>query len=249
MFASILFATLVAIAPAGPSPGPSPSAAPALQEIAHVHSSACQTLVSHANVGIDAAMQNDVALNHTIRALKTSHLNGNETDRNNSLQELEALSKDIDQRATAGNKEVKELRRIADGTTDPVKKQELLAFANALGGAMYRQYKMAGDLNGFVSNLEGRVVVRSDDPFAPTNVTPGFPDVSSGVMVNGQPINSGGFGSNQSVVGPGGIQRLLPSDDDALANSMADAFISEIPNVTNDEATAASHADGATSGC
>jgi hypothetical protein len=46
-----------------------------------------------------------------------------------------------------------------------------------------------------------------------------------------------------------GVQRLLPTDDDALAGSLADDFISQIHDVTTDEATASTHADGATSGC
>ena len=145
------------------------------------------------------------------------------------------------------------LRRDADATSDPKKKQEILAFANAIGGAIYRQYKIAFDLNGFIGNLEARDMAKPDDTFGNMNTaTAGSPNAlpgATGVTVNGQPVDSGGFGSAQPAVGPMGVQRLLPTDDDALANSLADDFISQIHDVTTDEATASTHADGATSGC
>jgi len=79
----------------------------------------------------------------------TTNLRAMDFDRLNSMQlhrTIEDLMKQagtIRQNGKLADNEIKQLRAYAAASTDPERKAELKAFADALGGAIYRQTKAA----------------------------------------------------------------------------------------------------------
>ena len=216
----------------------SPSAPPAepLREIGHVRASAfCSELAHHANGAISAALRNDNVIIETIGKMHTAQLDGNVITRRNTLQSLGDLAKELRARAVAGDGEAARLRAMAATATDPDQKKELKSFADALGGALYRQKKIANDLNGLLAAFDYHDMRPTSDElnrmYAGTRNQPIFSNADQ--SLNQRPES--GFGGDQS--------------DTDLAAIAASDFAARIPDISNDEAIASNHALGATSGC
>ena len=141
----------LAAAPAAPAPSAAPAAASGtatggakptpLTEIGRVRAlPACVPIVAHANGAITQALENDRTL-----AIMTQNLRGTDYDKLNSLQRRNAIESLMRQAeamriaSSAGDVEVKKLRDYAKASPDPKRKEELKTFADALGGALYRQ--------------------------------------------------------------------------------------------------------------
>jgi hypothetical protein len=241
---------LVAAVTSPPAPQASPSPAPVLQEIAHVRASAsCAELVTHANAAIGIALGNDQLLLRTIDGLQTNKLDGNEIEHRNGLDELGNFALQLNTQAMHGDAEIKRLRAIAAKATDPQGKAELTAFANWLGGALWRQRKIARDLNGFIATMDAKDMAKPDegqldiygtqDPMAPNGMT--APRL---LTVNALPTTEG-----FPQAGPPrefGYHELTEGE---MALAAARDFELRIPEINNDEAMAADHVVGATSGC
>ena len=58
--------------------------------------------------------------------------------------------------SSAADGEIKKLREYAANSPDPKRKEELKAFADALGGALYRQKKAAVEFMRDVTIMRGR---------------------------------------------------------------------------------------------
>src|SRR6202011_2156393 len=146
----MLLPLVLALAAADPAPAASapPGAASAptpLKEIGRVRAlPACVPIVAHANGAITQALENDRNL-----AILTTNLRATDFDKLNFIQRrnaIEALMKQAEAMrvaSSAGDVEVKKLREYAVNSPDPQRKAELKAFADALGGALYRQKKAA----------------------------------------------------------------------------------------------------------
>jgi predicted DNA binding protein len=142
-----------------PSPAPASTARPTpLTEIGRVRTTPiCTTIVVHANGAITSALDNDRTL-----AILTTNLRNTDFDRLNSLQRRNAIE-DLMKQASAvringklADNEIKQLRAYAQTSTDPERKAELKAFADALGGAIYRQTKVANEFMRDVTIVQGR---------------------------------------------------------------------------------------------
>lgn len=233
---------LVALISGGsPTPGPTPSPSPAaLQVIAHTVSTSatCSAILSHANNAITAAIDGDATLSTTIRSLHATKLSGNVIERRNSLTALGNLAVTLDESAVSGTAEVKRLRDLAYASTDPDRKKDLKAFADALGGVLWRQHKVARDLNGFLDAMDAKDM---DTPDA-----------------DQQNLEVGLFGPTPSPnpfappVGPPPDpreNRIDPPTDDSAAGNAADDFLSRIPLIMKDERTANALVPAALTGC
>lgn len=242
----LLLAAALNAATAAATPSPAP-----LKEIGHVKSTAaCAELALHANTAISSAVRNDTVVGDTIAKLQNVKLDGNPITRRNDLQAMGELAKDLHGRAVSGIDEVKKLREIAEKSTDPVQKKELKEFADELGGALYRQKKIAQDLNGLLSAFDYHEMRMS-----PSDINQdGMNSDPSQVQVDNTPATAK---KTDLRYDPG--SQMQPSKgtsvfnvnhtDSELAQFAASDFMLRVPDITNDEALAANHAEGAVSGC
>lgn len=249
----LLLAALAAspLPPATPSPAPSASPPPTLKVIATVRAStACAEIAAHANSAISSALANDGSLTQTIGALRAVELDGNEIKHRNGLDALGEYAKTINLQALAGDGEIKRLRKLAAATTDPAKKKELIEFANWLGGAMWRQRKIARDLNGFVATMDYYDMSTWDDSQKNMDVALfGNPDprpVFIGELAPTTQVRTIYGGVQGGPIAPPRQQR--PTYD-AMAQAAAKDFELRLPAISNDESLAASHVDGVFAGC
>lgn len=221
---------VVALATA-PSPAPAASARPTpLQEIGRVRAlPACTPIVVHANGAITQALDNDRGL-----AILTTNLRAIDFDRLNVIQRrnaINALDKQASEiRINAGNAdgEIKRLREYAAASTDPQRKAELKAFADALGGALLRQKRAANEMMRDITIVQGRTeaaeargIMARDIP-APENGMPALPRTS-----------------------------LLqaPSSWNETMRAIASGLDDRTEAIVADEGIAADHSIAATSGC
>ena len=172
--------------------------------------------------------------------------------RRNGLQAIGDLAKDLHGRAVSGIAEVKKLREIAEQSTDPEQKKELKAFADELGGALYRQKKIAQDLNGLLATYDYHDMRMSNSDITSNGMTENTPslvtntDSQSGVSTKYDLHYDPG---SQLAPGKNGSVFNKPHTDTELAQFAASDFMMRVPDITNDEALAANHAEGAVSGC
>jgi hypothetical protein len=229
---SALFSSIVAAIIAAPAPLPSPSSGP-LKEIGHVRASVvCGNIVVHANSAISSALRNDATIVSAVNRLRTIDLESSTLSMQRGIHDLDRLAGDMRADAVHGVGEVKRLRELAEKSTDPTRKAELKAFADWLGGALYRQKKVAMDLDGFVAYLEYRDMATPDETetkmVAATNS-----DVASPVLT--PPPYYQGIARQQTL--------------NEMAGEAARDFASRLPDIARDESRAADHSEGAVSGC
>ena len=162
----------IVLALAASEPAPAASTAPAtgtapatsaarptpLTEIGRVRAlPACVPIVAHANGAITHTLDNDRAL-----AIISTNLHNTDYDKLNFLQRrnaIEALMKQAEAMrvaSSAGDAEVKKLREYAKASPDPKRQEELKTFADALGGALYRQKKAAVEFMRDITIMRGR---------------------------------------------------------------------------------------------
>ena len=154
----LLLPIIVALA-ADPTPAPSSGSRPTpLTEIGRVRAlPACVPIVAHANGAITDALEND----RTLTVIATN-LRGTDFDKLNVIQRRNALERMLRQAeaiaraAKAGDAEVKRLREYAVNSPDPKRKDELKTFADALGGAIYRQQKAAVEVQRDILIMRNR---------------------------------------------------------------------------------------------
>jgi hypothetical protein len=217
-------------------PGPAASSAPRptpLTEIGRVRAlPACVPIVAHANGAITQALDNDRTL-----AIISNNAHNTDFDRLNDLQRrnaIEAMMKQaevIRAASSSGDVEIKKLREYAAAATDPERKAELKAFADALGGALYRQKKAAVEfmrdvtiVQGREDAAEGKQIIANDSPVPPARPGTMLVTTSSIVPPPPQSYNK--------------VFKLIGDDIDA-----------DVHGVQTDEGFAADHSIAATSGC
>ena len=217
-------------------PGPVASSAPRptpLTEIGRVRAlPACVPIVAHANGAITQALDNDRTL-----AIISTNAHNTDFDRLNVLQRrnaIEALMKQAEAirlSSSSGDVEVKKLREYAAAATDPERKAELKAFADALGGALYRQKKAAVEFmrdvtiaRGREEAAEGRDIMRQNNPVPPY--------LAAQQMASTPPMLPG-----------------APESYNKQFKQIGDAIDEDVLGVQLDEGSAADHSIAATSGC
>lgn len=231
-----------------PSPAPSPQA-PALKTIATVRASArCADIITHANSAIDKTLNNDAVISQTITALRMTNLDDtNDIQRRNNLNSLGDMAKTLMQQARSGDDEVKRLRALAKKSKDPNEAKALSDFADELGGALWRQQKIARDMNGFLAYVDfhdmaqwseadqsmNKAVFGVKDPLAQPP-----PEMNRSMNGNYWHPMPPALGHDPSDPTPG-VQAKWAADD----------FQKRIPDIVLDESHAATHVDPALTGC
>lgn len=251
-----LLAALLAVPVATPSPSASPPSAPSstpLKEIVHVRASAsCAEIATHANGAISSALRDDVLVSQTIGELRGVDLHAaNPIKRQAGLRALGDYAKMLTEQARQGDREVKRLRELAEKSTDPIEHKELKAFADELGGALWRQQKIARDLNGFIATVDAHDMAMPDESQRDMNLANlGAPDTMS--------VYQPGLGAGQQLAPvPGSLDLNTPLavhqqhfDVTGMARAAADDFQDRIAGISNDEANAATAlTSGAVNGC
>jgi hypothetical protein len=158
-------ATALAMLGTAPQPEPSASGAPTpLTEIGRVRTSVCATIVAHANGAIDDALADDTDVHDLIVGLETAQLDGaTDFKRRTTYGEIERAAARLRETALAGEDEIRRMRADAADSPEP-RKTELKAFADALGGALYRQRMMGIETQRLVAVQQGREAAGGLDP-------------------------------------------------------------------------------------
>ena len=207
-----------------------------LTEIGRVRAlPACVPIVAHANGAITQALDNDRTL-----AIISANLHNTDYDKLNVLQRrnaVEALMKQAEAMrvaASAGDAEVKKLRDYAKASPDPKRQQELKTFADALGGALYRQKKAAVEFMRDVTIMRGREeaqeardIMHRDNPVPPSLIAQQMNETAA----NGGPLPQPPATYNKQM-------RLIGDTLNELTQG-----------ILVDEGIAADHSIAATSGC
>lgn len=229
--ASVLIGAIVATLVAAQPPAPAPSSGP-LKEIGRVRvSAACGNIVVHANSAISSALRNDATIARTANRLRTMDLESSEMSMHRGLVELDRLAAQLHDDAIHGGGEVKRLRELADKATDPTRKAELRAFADSLGGALYRQKKAAADLSGFVAYLQYR------DMRTPSETDAKMNGVAQDPLQRTPPPQ------------PFDVGLYRAETPNQMAIAAATDFEARLRDIAIDEGRAADHSEGAVSGC
>jgi len=228
----VLLLLVLALTPT-PEPSPPPMTNSPLKEIGRVRAlPACTTIVVHANSAIDWALRNDNALAVSVNHLKHVDLDANPLSRSRGLNELMGLSRVMRKQAVDAEGEVKRLREIAAASEDATRKEELKTFADALGGAIFRQKRAADDLARFVVITEGRVAKA---------------EAHMDMQTGKDPSQDGAFKPIANA--PSAPYSPSPLYLNETARDAAIEFEARIALIVADEAKAADHSIGATSGC
>lgn len=241
-----MLAFVLAAVAATTASAPSPSPTPLLQTIITVKSSPlCGAFAAHTNAAIGSALANDQSLGTTILALRSPDLAGSSLDRTSEIHRLNTLADTIYKQYRAGEREVNELRDLANKATDPDEKAALKDAADALGGALYRQHLMQRDLDGLVNYLYASDMMASDDD---TTADPDAPRRQFLQDVPGaRPINGGSPVWTPYDIPLAGTESL--TDDITLARAASQDFMTRLPAVRHDEQTAVPRIEAAADKC
>ncbi|MBV8117076.1 MAG: hypothetical protein JOZ01_03820 [Candidatus Eremiobacteraeota bacterium] len=233
-----------------PAPAASPPAP--LKTIANVRSTPrCSDIVTHANNAINAALNNDMVLGQTVTRLRAINLDdGNPIHRRNGLNALGDLAKTLMIQARSGDDEVKRLRKLAKTSTDPQEAVDLKAFADEIGGALWRQQRIARDLNGYLASIDFRDMAKFDDGQQQMNVALfGVADPIEDPMQ----VQLSGPIAPYRWEPPNGTYMLGHDPTDPTATQEAQAAAKDFQDresgIAVDEGQAASHVDGALKNC
>jgi hypothetical protein len=226
MLLSLIFVVELALANAvAPSPQPSASSEP-LKEIGHVYSSGmCTAIVKRANHAIASALHNNETVAAAVLTLRSVNLESqNGIVKHNGMTNIERLATDLRVSSHKADKEIKQLREISTQATDPVRKSELKAFADALGGALARQDKIGSDLQTMLLRMTGR-----------DNEQEAYKQIQTTV----------------NVVMPDQImdQIFAPVPYNTVAHAFAKDLETRTVDIAGDESKAAEHVVGAVNGC
>lgn len=239
MFESLFFAVTVAVSSgAAPSPAPAASAqaAPAspLKEIGRLKiSPACTSIVVRANSAIGASLRNDQTLAMTIATLRRVNLDGSTFEKAKGMHEIDRLATDMRLSAIAAESQIAKLREMAEESTDPERKAELKSFADALGGALFRQKRAGADLQRMLVVIEGR------DNVAETAAD--MKEISSVTRPEAQPALIPSYSPGANAVDT--------KHYNDMALSAAREMDDRVTAILADESKASEHIAGAVSGC
>jgi hypothetical protein len=230
----MLLPIVAVLAAADPAPAASSAPRPTpLTEIGRVRAlPACVPIVAHANGAITQALDNDRTL-----AVLSTNLHNTNFDKLNSMQRknaIDALMKHAEAMrvaSSAGDVEVKKLREYAAASPDPKRKEELKTFADALGGALYRQKKAAVELMRDVSIMQGREDAAE----------------ARGLMRAANPVPP--YAAAQAAANTPAMLPGVPDSYNKQFKGIGDVLDDLTKGIQTDEGTAADHSIAATSGC
>jgi hypothetical protein len=224
-----------------PAPSPSPTDGPLKTIVTVKSSSTCSAYAQHVNAAIADTVANDRRLGTTIVALQSTDLENNVIRRNNEIQRLEQLADQIYHSYREGEAEVNRLRDLAAKVTDPKEKADILAAANALGGALYRQHLIQRDLDGFIAFLQAGDMRR--DFFVENDSGPLGQPAEENVMLIPSANDSARTIHQWWPNGQGTLNIGVESyaSDVRMAGQASEDFAKRLAPLVNDEMTAGSY--------
>ena len=220
-----LLAALVAASEPAPEPSPPPTK---LQEIGRVRATICTPILVHANGAISQTLDNDRAigiLSHNLRATDFDNLDYQH--RRLVLTHLVQQASQVRVSYRGADGEIKQLRAYAEQSTDPERKAELKAFADALGGAIQRQMRAVEEFDKAVVVMEGREAALEARAMSPPRADPGVHAVQPPLYAT---------------------DADAPKWNMAMQDVAADLDTREV-SILKDEGVAADHSIAATTGC
>jgi hypothetical protein len=160
----------VAPAPAVSSPAPSASGASdeklgALKEIGHVKATTafCQAIIDHASKAVTLGIDNDQRISVVVQTLRTHDFDLNLLSKNRVLLDLSNQNGPLTEQAVAAEKAAKALRVDAATAPTPEEAKELIAFADALDGALHRQRTIARDVASMIAIFNAHPVITKEE--------------------------------------------------------------------------------------
>jgi hypothetical protein len=133
-----------------------PAPVTALREIGHVraHTRFCQAVYDHAGLSTNTALINDSTISKTADDLTHADLDDNLMAKPRTIVDMQRSYEALMSRTRDAIDETKTLRKLADDAPTPEQKAALVAYADALGGALHRQQIAARDYREFGVYLE-----------------------------------------------------------------------------------------------
>lgn len=167
---AFLVATLtVAKSAAPPSPSVSPSASTdastgALKTIGRlrVTSTLCKALVADAVHAVDIETQNDARLVDAESTLAIVDLDSSQIVKYRGVRDITKRFVTLRAAAVEGNGLMRDFRERVKTATNAQQRTDLIAFADALDGALHRQKILADDLGRFVAYLDAHEPIDED---------------------------------------------------------------------------------------
>ncbi len=150
-----LAAALASSAFAAPSPAPTTPAGP-LREIGRVHAKTtfCQTIYDHGGLATSAALAGDTDLDDDLHWLSVVDLDSTELAKQRGLLELSKRYTTLHGRARYAIDEAKALRAAAINAPTVEQRSALIAYADALGGALHRQMVLADAISRLTNYVQ-----------------------------------------------------------------------------------------------
>ncbi len=190
-----------------------------------------------------------MVIGKTITMLRLLNLDdGNPIHRRNGFTQLGDLAKTLTQQSRAADDEVKRLRAMAASSKDAQEGKDLKAFADELGGALWRQQKVARDLNGYLAYEDFHEMAQWSEADQKLNHSVfGVDDPLAQMPTDFQVRDKNGLPWSPMHPHMGHD----PNEPTATeyARAAADDFQKRVPDIVQDESHAAAHVDGALAGC
>ncbi len=155
---------------------PAPSSSP-LRLIGRVHARTafCQQVYDHGGLATAEALHGDADIDDDLQWLNTTDLDATELARQHGLAELWKRFTTLRSRARAAVDETKALRDVAASAPTAEQKDALIAYANALGGALHRQMVLAEAISRFMLYVNVHPAVsqqQRDEDYLAASYTP-----------------------------------------------------------------------------
>ncbi|MBD5654127.1 MAG: hypothetical protein IAI50_02970, partial [Candidatus Eremiobacteraeota bacterium] len=160
---SSAFAAPATVASAAPDPVARAAALAPLREIGHVHARTafCQAVFDRGGLATATALNNDASLAATSQYLSHVDLDDNALNKPKAVSDMQRTYAALMAYARDAIDESKALRKLADDAPTPEQKAALIAYADAIGGALHRQELVASDYRRFAVYLEAHQPVSS----------------------------------------------------------------------------------------
>lgn len=149
---------------ATPVPIPTTSGSP-LRLIGRVHAKTtfCQAVLDHGGLATASVLEGDDDIDDDVNYLSKVDLDSSELARHRAVTDLTARFTALQTRSKAAIRETKALRDRAAAAPTQEQKAALIAYANALGGALRRQLEFANALTGFTVSSEAHQTVTQQE--------------------------------------------------------------------------------------
>jgi hypothetical protein len=144
------------VASAAPDPVVQAEALAPLREIGRVRARTtfCQAVFDRGGLATLTALNNDASLAATSRYLSHVELDDNAFNKPKAVADMQRTYEALMRQAHDAIDESQALRRLADEAPTPEQKAALIAYADAIGGALHRQERVASDYRRFAVYLE-----------------------------------------------------------------------------------------------